>query len=216
MTQRRMPSGQGPARSGGRWSGGGAARPGGSRGAAGDRSFRVGPSSRPRTPPRPGRAAGGGRPTASATTSSGSWWRAGLKRGAGPAQRIRAPRGPRRLTARAAALGLVLLALIPAYAYPVQTYLDQRATIQRMEAEQRAQEERIRALAERLERWNDRDYVIAQARSRLQWVRPGERTYVVVDEDLQPTGPAPADGDAPWFRQLWDNVQAVDDVPAGP
>jgi cell division protein FtsB len=78
-----------------------------------------------------------------------------------------------------AALGLLLLALTMAYAYPLRVYLAQQAEIRQLESDQRAQREHIQQLVEQVARWNDEDYVVAQARARLQLVRAGERIYVV-------------------------------------
>lgn len=97
----------------------------------------------------------------------------------------------------------------------MRTYLAQRAEIERMQADQRAQRERIDELEGRLERWNDPEYVIAQARARLQWVRPGELTYVVVEEEPAPPGATGDGAEAAWFGRLWDNLQAADNVTAG-
>ncbi|HEX6870541.1 MAG TPA: septum formation initiator family protein [Micromonosporaceae bacterium] len=207
MSQRRMPSGQGPSA---RPAGASRARPGARLGerlasagtprvASRARPSRVSPAAlrRPIVPP------------SEADPQAGV-----LRRGAGPARRIRAPRPPRRLSGRAAALGLLLVALILAYGYPVRTYLDQQAQIDRLESGQQAQRERIRQLSERLAKWDDPDYVISQARSRLQWVRKGELTYVVLTEQPPPAGQPSTSDHSPWYRELWGNVQAADNVQA--
>jgi hypothetical protein len=93
----------------------------------------------------------------------------------------------------------------------VRTYLAQRARIDQMEVDQGVQRERIRELTERLERWDDPEYVAAQVRTRLRWVREGELTYLVVAE-TSPTGPAAIGQGAAWFSQLWGNVQDADSL----
>jgi cell division protein FtsB len=137
----------------------------------------------------------------------------GVRRAAGPARRTKAPRRPRRLSGRAAALGLLLLALTLAYAYPLRVYLAQQAEIDQLEQSQLDQRERIQRLTEQVARWNDDEYVIAQARSRLQLVRAGERVYVVGVEPAPSSQPA-GETKGPWYRQLWSSVQAADDPPA--
>jgi cell division protein FtsB len=132
----------------------------------------------------------------------------------GAAKRTRAPQ-PRRFTGRAAVLLLVLGALLFAYAYPIRLYLNQQAQIADLEASQAAQRQRIRDLATESDKWNDPAYVAAQARSRLQMVKPGETVYLPYD----PTKPAAAQTDpdaghakdtGPWYGQLWSSVQAAD------
>lgn len=132
----------------------------------------------------------------------------------GTAKRIRAPRPRGRFTGRAAILALVLSALVLAYAYPVRTYLTQRAEIERLTESQREQVKRIKALERELDKWEDPEYVRAQARSRLYYIRPDEVPYVVVD-----LGPERADrdhaertggkGDA-WHERMWGSIAAAD------
>ena len=120
-----------------------------------------------------------------------------------------------RLTGRTAVLGLLGCLLVLTLAYPAQEYLSQRQRIDQMERDQAEQRERIAALSERNERWSDPDYVRAQARERLQYVRPGEVAYVIVD-DSDPSEPAQGgDGRAsdrgPWYGRLWSSVDAADE-----
>jgi cell division protein FtsB len=141
--------------------------------------------------------------------------RTGVRRAAGPARRIKAPQRPRRLSGRAAALGLLLLALTLAYAYPLRVYLAQQAEIDQMEAAQQEQRQRIQELSDRVAAWNDDEYVIAQARSRLQLVRAGERIYVVGVEPA-PAGEVAKTPNQPWYRQLWSSLETADNPPAAP
>ncbi len=209
MSQRRTPSGQGPARSGAGASPAAGARPSGrgvSRRAA-ERS--AAPDAAPR---RSGRYVVA-EPASGADHQAGPRaTRTGVRRAAGPARRTTAPRGPIRVSGRAAALGLLLLALTLAYAYPLRVYLAQQAEINQLESDQRAQREHIQQLADQVARWNDDEYVIAQARSRLQLVRAGERVYVVgVDPTTTgETGPA---APSTWYEQVWSSVQTADDPP---
>ena len=139
----------------------------------------------------------------------------GVRRAAGPARRTRAPQQPRRLSGRAAALGLLVIALLLAYAYPVRVYLDQRAEIDAMQQAQTEQRQRIEALMAQLERWEDPDFVAAQARERLQLVRVGEKIYMVKVEQQPATSPGAA-GETSWLDQLGSSVQAADDPPQQP
>jgi hypothetical protein len=107
---------------------------------------------------------------------------------------------------------LVLLALAIAYAFPMRVYLSQQAEIDRMVAAQEQQRQRIVALTESLSKWEDDDYVIAQARWRLKFVRPGEIAYIVLDDQAPGAagGPDGAAGGGPWYRQIWSNLQRAD------
>lgn len=126
------------------------------------------------------------------------------------AKRIRAPR-PRQLSGRTTALTVVLVALIVAYAFPMRVYLGQQAEINRLVAAQEQQRQRIAALTESLSKWEDDDYVIAQARWRLKYVRPGEVAYIVLDDQAPgAAGGSGAAGVGPWYRQIWSNIQAAD------
>ena len=213
MVQRRLPSGQGPARGGARPTAAAGARPAG-RGAL-RRSVERSP--RPDAPTRsPGPDAAADRPSRryERTADGGERvGRTGVRRAAGPARRTKAPRGPRRVSGRAAALGVLLIALTLAYAYPLRVYLAQQSQIDQMQTAQQEQRQRIQDLTDQLARWNDDEFVTAQARSRLQLVRAGERLYVIGVESA-PAG-APAGGaPAPWYQQLWSSVQTADDPPS--
>jgi len=108
-------------------------------------------------------------------------------------------------------LGFILCTLALAYAYPLRTYLAQQAEIDRLAAAQGIQKQRIGALLEQLARWEDDEFVIAQARRRLHYVRPGEVAYVIVDStDNGPGSSGRSEDTGPWFRQLWSNLQAAD------
>jgi hypothetical protein len=111
-------------------------------------------------------------------------------------------------------LGLVLFALLLAYAYPVHIYLNQQAQIAELEASQASQRQRIKGLQDETAKWTDPTYIATQARDRLGFVKPGDTVYIV-------TGGGAADGNAdpnagkatntgPWFGQLWSSVRAAD------
>ncbi len=107
---------------------------------------------------------------------------------------------------------MLLFALTLAYAFPLRVYLAQQAEINQLESNQRAQREHIQQLADQIARWEDDEYVIAQARSRLQLVRAGERVYVVgvVPMATGESGPATA---LTWYQQVWSSLQTADNPP---
>ncbi len=101
-----------------------------------------------------------------------------------------------------------------AYAYPLRVYLAQQAEIAQLEEDQQAQRAHIQQLADEVARWNDEEYVKAQARARLQLVEVGERVYVV---GVEPPA-TEVEGDAaqpppPWYEQLWTSVETADNPP---
>jgi cell division protein FtsB len=209
MAQRRTPGGQGPARRGTA-----AARSSAARGAVRDAGWRApapragGPAgtARPRRAGPPGaRDAAATRPAAVARDAAA---------GRGGAQRTSAPQ-PRRLTGRATVLGLVLVGLLLAYAYPIRVYLSQQAEIVQLEQMQGATQARIADLKERRAKWDDPEYVKAQAKSRFQLVERGDRTYIVI---FDPAGAArdagtgtraAAAADPPWYGKLWSSLGAA-------
>jgi cell division protein FtsB len=133
------------------------------------------------------------------------------------AKRTTAP-APRRLSGRAMALGLVLLALMLAYAYPVRLYLDQRAQIQQLELSQARQRATIGQLTTESAKWSDPAYIKAQARARFQMVEPGTKAYLVLPspQTASAVSPAsPAKTATTWYGALWSALRAAD-RPDGP
>jgi cell division protein FtsB len=206
MTQRRMPSGQGPSRrpSGGasRGSARAAAPRSGTRGASRETVVVPRSGSAPRSANRPAAAR---RATASATA----------------AKRTAAPQ-PRRLTGRATVLVAVLIALALAYTYPIRVYLNQQSDIAETESNQAAQRERIKALQEQAELWKDPNYIKTQARSRFFMVLPGEELLILLsdpagaarDAGLPPPGGKAAEPER-WYDTLWSSVEAANADTAG-
>ncbi len=115
------------------------------------------------------------------------------------------------------ALGLVLLALMLAYAYPVRLYLDQRAQIQQLELSQAQQRATIGQLTTESAKWSDPAYIKAQARARFQMVEPGTKAYLVLPapQTTSAGSPAsPAKAPATWYGALWSALRTAD-RPAG-
>ncbi|GAB3219217.1 hypothetical protein GCM10027447_01560 [Glycomyces halotolerans] len=161
-----------------------------------------------RRPSHPGgRSTGPGRTRAARRRAARTTVRPQIKR-----VRVRAPR---KISRRAAVLALVLSALALAYAYPLRTYVEQRIEINRLEAEQSEQRERIETLeAERL-KWDDPEYVKSQIRSSLLLVEPGEDLVIVVEEE----DPQRADGGdetggegSTWYDELTATFEDADQL----
>jgi len=188
VTQRRTPSGQGPSRRPG---------PGASRvrtvGAVGTTRLQQRAAMRNKARPALSRRTGAVGP--------------------GTTKRTVAPR-PRALTGRATVLIVVFVALALAYTYPLRVYLAQESQIAQLEADQARQRQVIEQKSQDLEKWKDPEYVRAQAREKLFYVRPGETALMVM---TNPNGAAqqsgrngPAAAPDRWYDTLWSSVQAAD------
>ncbi|HEX5199414.1 septum formation initiator family protein [Paractinoplanes rhizophilus] len=132
--------------------------------------------------------------------------------GTGPAKRTAAPR-PRALTGRATVLIVVFVALALAYTYPLRVYLAQESQIAQMEAGQAAQKKAIADKQQQLQKWQDPEYLRAQARERLNYVRPGDKTLVLLPGSgaaASTTGNQPAAAPDRWYDTLWNSVRAAD------
>jgi cell division protein FtsB len=194
MTQRRTPSGQGPARRPGRTS-----RP--------TARVRVRDTASTRVEPR---ASGGSSGSSKARARPAAARRTAATQGA--TKRTVAAR-PRAFTGRATVLVVVLVALALAYTYPVRVYLAQESQIAKMQAAQAAQREVIADKTEEVAKWQDPKYVEIQARERLFYVLPGEVPLLVLND---PVGAALDAGEAPpapapdrWYETLWSSIDAA-------
>ncbi|GIG89495.1 FtsB family cell division protein [Plantactinospora endophytica] len=219
MTQRRTPSGQGPARRPDRGGRAGTSRTGRTSGR----------DSGSRAEPRQGQArSSGASRTTGATRASGIGRGAdGARSGSRPAAARRTvaartvkrtyAQHPRRYTGRVTVLVGVLIALALAYTYPVRVYLNQQSDIARIEAAQQAQRELIGDLTEEAALWDDPEYVKIQARERFYMVLPGEAPLVVLTDQKGAARDAGVDPSAaerapvPWYDTLWSSVQAANE-----
>ena len=85
-------------------------------------------------------------------------------------------------------LALVVLGVV-VLSPSLRVLAEQQQQIAQLEAKLQAVDQEVIALEEQLERWSDRAFVEAQARSRLMFVYPGDITYLVID-DIDPGDPA--------------------------
>jgi cell division protein FtsB len=153
-----------------------------------------------------------------------------VKSAAAPSDRPPPPRGDRPrlglgLTRRALALIAVLAILGISYANSLTVYLRQQREIAELEAEVAGRTANIDRLEDELARWQDPDYVRAEARERLGWVMPGEVGYRVIGVDgellggeVEVIGDDVADhtDQGPWYERVWSSIKAVDQPPVDP
>jgi cell division protein FtsB len=168
-------------------------------------------------PPAGGRGPGAG-------SRPGVGTRSGVRPAVAAAARSTAPdRAVRtRRTTRLAILGLIGLAIVVAVAPTLRVYVHQRSQIAALEARQADQRQEVAALQAQAKRWNDPAYVESQARARLQFVRPGQRSYVVAGARPK-AAVAPASGivagttgsaGRSWMDGLWQSIQKAGASPA--
>jgi cell division protein FtsB len=165
-----------------------------------------------------GRAGGAATGGARRTTTAGSRRTTGAV--VGRTRRQAPSRRTTGLTTRAAVLGLIVCALVLALTYPLRSYFAQRAQIGELERSRQAAQRRVSELQARQQRWNDPAYVEAQARSRLRYVRPGEKAFIVIAPTPSPSPAANAvapgaAADAPWYDRLWQTVEVAGEQPKG-
>ena len=111
---------------------------------------------------------------------------------------------------------LVILALL--IAPYVRPYLAQRSQLADGRQELVRLQREVDALRTERDRWNDPDYVKAQARSRLHMVLPGEVGYVNLESGRRAAAKAdprsaaaavpPRSGEA-WYGTLWQSVRTA-------
>ena len=167
-----------------------------------------GPASRP--PRRPA----GGRPRASARVAGAS--APGAPARTGWRGRLTVAARDRR-TRRGLVLLSIMAFLLVLLGSTVAAYVGQRHDIVALRDKVSAQEQDVAALEAERERWRDPAYVEQQARQRLKFVKPGERSYTVLDpepsaatkdpvpEVVDEVGPA-----QPWYATVWESTQTAD------
>lgn len=113
--------------------------------------------------------------------------------------------------------GVVVLAFIVVFP-SLRGYLLQRAQYDAVLEQIDEARATSSALEEELARWNDDEYVKAQARERLSYVMPGETTYVVVGADSvgadDKTGSSQTAGEQrpPWYQELRESARVAGQV----
>jgi cell division protein FtsB len=115
------------------------------------------------------------------------------------------------------AIGLMVFTLI----FPtLRLYMAQQEQRQQLREQVAAAAHENEELEASLKRWDDPAYVKAQARERLGFAMPGDRTYRVSDPENAPTPAVPppptaapthlgveeAADQAPWYAKLWESA----------
>lgn len=118
----------------------------------------------------------------------------------------------------------MVLGLAFALVWPsLRVYVQQTTANDDLRAERDAAQAEVDDLNAELARWEDPNFVVAQARERLAYVFPGETPYRVVDPELAQAA-AVGSVDAieegqdptaagPWYDRLWSTLEAEGGVP---
>ncbi|MEY3108728.1 MAG: hypothetical protein RL730_1079 [Actinomycetota bacterium] len=121
----------------------------------------------------------------------------------------------RGISTRLLILFIVLFAMAITLAPPTQHYFAQRAQISALESSVESNKKKLLEARAELERWQDPNYVRSQARSRLHFVLPGERQYIIlgVESDESSDDSAAINQDfplgVPWYSRIISSITSV-------
>lgn len=87
------------------------------------------------------------------------------------------------LSTRSVVLGGLVIACVLLLILPVSTYMRQRGQIEQVQEQIAQKQESIAELSDQNDLLDDPAYIKAQARERLNYIEPGERMYVVANND---------------------------------
>jgi cell division protein FtsB len=119
---------------------------------------------------------------------------------------------------RTLAVATVLLLLGVTLAPPLQRYFTQRAQISALSSQLHDSQAVLKKAAQDLAQWNDPAFVAAQARTRLHYVYPGERQYIVLGAPdsvtKDPNAPAAPIADniptgLPWYYKVISSITST-------
>ncbi|WP_018634634.1 FtsB family cell division protein [Parafrankia elaeagni] len=116
----------------------------------------------------------------------------------------------RALTTRATLLAVVICVLVLTLAYPLRLYLQQQAKISELTRANAERQSRVDDLRDQVGRYDDSEWVADEARRRLHYVLPGEKSYLMRTTPQQ-TAEAGAEsgagtGDGSWYNRLWSQL----------
>jgi cell division protein FtsB len=125
---------------------------------------------------------------------------------------VQAGLNKRGLSNRALIVGFVLFVVGITLAPPIQHYFTQRAQINSLKTQISDNQAMLERAAAELAQWDDPEYVASQARTRLHFVFPGQRQYIVVgddeytedDQQTKVSGQLPVG--TPWYARLISSI----------
>jgi len=122
------------------------------------------------------------------------------------------PQPARQFSGRTVALLTVLFIAALIMAQPLQLLLEQQNDITQAQQRLAHEQQRQKDYETQLERWEDPAYVQQQARERFNMVMPGERKYLVIDDEQEAGVPEPSvtaideEVEMGWADRLWGSV----------
>ncbi|HQF03722.1 MAG TPA: septum formation initiator family protein [Phycicoccus sp.] len=133
---------------------------------------------------------------------------------AGWRSRLDRARSDRR-TSRVFALVLVGIALMVLVGPTLKAYVNQRSDIAALRDAVAEQTKAVEELQAEQARWEDPAYIEQQARQRLKFVKPGEKSYTVLDPqtggvEVPGMAKGAASADTSWYATVWSSVKAAD------
>jgi cell division protein FtsB len=119
------------------------------------------------------------------------------------------PNAGRQRTSNGRTLALVgaLLAIALMLVLPVRSWITQRANLAELREDIVAAQVRVDDLRAQDQAWQDPEFVQEQARLRLNMVRPGESSLIVVDP-AQTEAEALTDLPDTWWGRVWGSVES--------
>jgi cell division protein FtsB len=170
------------------------------------------------TPRRPGRRPGGSprrgrRDSLTDTGAQRALGRAGIESTSGVRPRA---------TGRMAILLIVAALLVVSFASSLNAFFHQRANINELNAQIEEREAKIKSLEQEQDRWEDPGYLQQQARERFNYQLPGEKTFIVLDENGEPLDssvelddPASDVDSVPttWWETAWGSMELAGNPP---
>lgn len=116
-------------------------------------------------------------------------------------------------------LAAVVVLLVVSLAYPLQGYLAQQGAIDRLQDQSAAAQQRVEDLRAELDRLGDPAFIETQARTRLQYVMPGDLLYVIDDSGQAQAVPGQSEpepdlgdpaGEVPWYERVLGSIETAD------
>ena len=123
----------------------------------------------------------------------------------------------RGISTRLLVLFIVLFSVAVTLAPPTQHYFAQRAQISALESSVESNRKKLEEARAELEKWRDPEYIRSQARTRLHFVLPGERQYIILgvgnETSAESEGAAPVNEDfplgVPWYSRIISSITSV-------
>lgn len=127
---------------------------------------------------------------------------------------------PRQITVRTLVLAVVILMAFVLITPTLRAYVRQQEEMRSLNAELAAAQIEAKRLDGEIKRWNDNDFIRAQARDRFGFVMPGETRYRVInapgeeeptelESDLTSSLPG---GAGTWYLDVWESVQIAGEM----